>query len=147
MLEIVPISFKEAKDYVNKYHRHLKATMKGCKFVIAVSNNDIIVGVAIVGRPIARYLNDGWTLEINRTCTDGTKNVNSMLYAACWRVAKNMGYKKLITYIRKDETGNSLKAANFKIVAEVKGRLWNNKSRPRVENEIIDKLRFEIIKK
>ena len=145
MLEIVPITFREAKEYVNKYHRHLKATMKGYKFAIACSDGEKIVGVAIVGRPIARHLNDGWTLEVLRTCTDGTKNVNSMLYGASWRVAKNLGFKKLISYVRADETGNSLKAAGYKIVAEVKGKSWNRKSRPRVENEIIDKLRFEII--
>lgn len=86
--------------------------------------NGEIVGVAIVGRPVSRYLGDGWTLEVNRLCTDGTKNACSFLYSATWRVAKNLGYKKLITYILDSENGASLKASGWKCVGKCGGKCW-----------------------
>ena len=57
------------------------------------------MGVAICGRPVARRLDDGYTLEVNRLCTDGTPNACSILYAAAYRAARAMGYNKVITYI------------------------------------------------
>ena len=90
MLELVPISLKEANEFVKRYHRHHKPVV-GHKFSVAAAVNGAVVGVAIVGRPVSRYLDDGWTLEVNRLCTDGTKNACSFLYSAAWRAAKNMG--------------------------------------------------------
>ena len=87
-LHIVPIKQDEAKAYINQKHRHHKAPV-GSIFQVAAAKDGKIVGVAMVGRPIARKLDNGWTLEVNRLCTDGTKNACSMLYSACWRVAKN----------------------------------------------------------
>lgn len=132
-LEIVPISLKEANIFVSNFHRHNKPVI-GHKFSMAVSDGEKIVGVCIVGRPIARYLDDGWTLEVNRTCTNGEKNVNSMLYAAAWRAAQAIGYKRLITYTLPSESGSSLKGAGFKILAEkCGGGTWNRKSRLRID--------------
>lgn len=103
------------------------------------------MGVATIGRPVARMLDDGWTLEVNRLCTDGTKNACSKLYSAAWRVAKNMGYKKLITYILDSENGSSLFASNWKCVGERGGGSWNVKSRPRVDKHPLPKkLLFEV---
>lgn len=85
-LELVPMTLKEANAFTEQHHRHHKP-VTGHKFSIGVSNGEEIVGVAIVGRPVSRHLDDGWTLEVNRLCTDGTKNVCSMLYAASWRAA------------------------------------------------------------
>lgn len=85
------------------------------------------VGVAICGRPVSRHLDDGLTLEINRLCTDGTKNACSILYGACARIAKNMGYKRVITYILKSENGASLKASNFICEGEAGGEVWTGK--------------------
>ena len=84
-------------------------------------------GVAICGRPVSRHLDDGLTLEINRLCTDGTKNACSILYGACARIAKNMGYKRVITYILKSENGASLKASNFICEGEAGGEMWTGK--------------------
>jgi len=145
-LQIVPITLKEANEFVRRYHRHHKP-VPGCKFCVAVANeNNEIVGVAIVGRPVARYLNDGWTLEVSRTCTDGTKNANSMLYGAAWRVARALGYRKLITYTLPEESGISLRAAGWRCVGEAGGDSWNrpNCGRPRVDLEPLQiKLRWE----
>ena len=98
MLEIVPMTLAEANAFVQKNHRHHKPVV-GHKYSLGCAAEDNIVGVAIVGRPVSRYLDDGWTLEVTRLCTDGTKNACSMLYAAAWRAARAMGYKRLITYI------------------------------------------------
>ena len=123
---------REANEFVREYHR-THQPVPGCKFCVAVSNGETIVGVAIVGRPVARHLDDGWTLEVNRTCTDGTKNVNSMLYGACQRAAFALGYKKLITYTLPEEGGASLRASNWKCIGQAGGRTWNRKNRPRVD--------------
>lgn len=112
---------------------------------MAAAVNGEIVGVAIVGRPVSRYLDDGWTLEVNRLCTDGTKNACSFLYSAAWRATKNMGYKKLITYILDTEKGTSLKASGWKCVGEAGGKRWTGVRRPEVDLYPAQmKLRFEI---
>lgn len=144
MLELVPISLKEANAFVERYHRHHKPVV-GHKFSIAASDGEKIVGAAIVGRPVSRFMDDGWTLEVNRLCTDGTKNACSFLYSAAWRAARNMGYKKLITYILKSENGASLKASGWKCVGEAGGLRWTGKRRPEVDLYPAQmKLRFEV---
>ncbi len=134
MLEIVPISLGEASAFITEHHRHHKPPV-GHKFSLGCAIGEKVVGVATVGRPVSRHLDDGWTLEVNRLCTDGTKNACSMLYAAAWRVAKNMGYRKLITYILDTESGVSLRAAGWKCVGKRGGGSWDrpNTARPRVD--------------
>lgn len=131
-LELVPITFKEATAFVKQHHRHHVPPLSW-KFGVAVSNRKKIVGVAIAGRPIARHLDDGWTLEVTRVCTNGTKNVSSMLYGACRRAGFALGYKRVITYILKSEPGTSLKAAGWKLIGERGGGSWSWKDRPRVD--------------
>lgn len=123
-MNIKPITFREASDYINKIHRHHNATV-GCKFCISiVDENSQLHGVAVCGRPVSRRLDDGLTLEINRVCTDGAKNACSMLYGACCRIAKAMGYKKVITYTLQSENGASLKASNFICEGQAGGKHW-----------------------
>lgn len=123
-MRIAPITFKEASAYINQHHRHHKATI-GCKFCISVVGDDgQLHGVAVCGRPVSRHLDDGVTLEINRVCTDGARNACSMLYSACCRIAKAMGYKKVITYILESENGASLKASNFVCEGGAGGTHW-----------------------
>ena len=132
MLEICPLSLKEANAFVEQHHRHHKP-VTGHKFSIGCTDGEKIVGVAIVGRPVSRYLDDRWTLEVNRLCTDGTRNACSFLYAASWRVAKALGYKKIITYILESESGASLRAVNWKCVGEAGGLKWTGKRRPQID--------------
>ena len=143
-LEIVPVDFAEANTFVAEYHRHHKS-MPGCKFSIGVSDGDKIVGVAMIGRPVARLLDDGWTLEVNRVATDGTKNACSMLYSAAWRAARAMGYRKLITYILSTEPGVSLTAAGWKCLGSCGGGTWNRRLRPRVDTHPLqEKIKWEM---
>lgn len=132
MLEVCPVSLKEANAFVEQHHRHHKPVV-GHKFSIACTDGEKIVGVAIVGRPVSRHLDDGWTLEVNRLCTDGTRNACSMLYAAAWRAARAMGYRKLITYILDTEPGTSLRAAGWKCVGQAGGLRWTGRRRPEVD--------------
>lgn len=125
-MKIIPITFREACDFINKHHRHHKPTV-GCKFCVGLAKEDSLVGVAVCGRPVSRFFDDGLTCEINRLCTDGTYNACSMLYGACCRVAKEMGYKKIITYILQSENGASLKASNFICEGEAGGTHWTGK--------------------
>lgn len=122
-MEIRPITFRQASDFINRYHRHHRETV-GHKFSVGLFEGDQIIGCAVCGRPVSRYLDDGMTCEINRLCTDGTYNACSMLYGACCRIAKNMGYRKIITYILKSEPGTSLKAGNFICDGEAGGKIW-----------------------
>jgi hypothetical protein len=122
MLTVTPIHLEEANAFVAAHHRH-NAPVPGAKFSVAVSDDaGMVRGVAIVGLPKARMLCDGWTLEVNRTCTDGTANANSMLYGAAWRAAKAMGYLRLVTYTQHDESGVSLRAAGWTKVRDLKPR-------------------------
>jgi len=142
-LQIVPINQKEAKEFMKRHHRHHKPPV-GSVFQIACAKDEKICGVVIVGRPVARMLQDDWTLEVTRLCTNGVKNACSMLYAAAWRVARALGYRKLITYILETETGTSLKAAGWKCIGKCGGGSWNCKSRPRVDMHPTQmKIRFE----
>lgn len=122
-MEIRPITLKEASNFINSYHRHHKATV-GHKFSVGLYEGDKLIGCAVCGRPVSRFLDDGLTCEINRLCTDGTRNACSMLYGACCRIAKEMGYRKIITYILKSEDGASLKASNFICDGEAGGTHW-----------------------
>ena len=129
---IVPISLKEANSFVEKYHRHHNPVV-GHKFSIGVvDDNENLVGVAIVGRPVSRHLDNGKTLEVTRLCTDGTYNACSFLYSRCAKIAKDMGYEKIITYILETENGASLKASGWELEQEkAGGGSWNVPSRPR----------------
>ena len=122
-MEIRPITFREACEFVNRHHRHHSATI-GCKFCIGLFRDGEMVGCAVNGRPVSRILDDKLTCEINRLCTDGTKNACSMLYGASCRVAKAMGYKRIITYTLKSENGSSLRASNFVCDGEAGGIRW-----------------------
>ena len=128
LYEIRPITLATAKEFVTAHHRHNKAPT-GHKFSIGLYYGEGLVGVAVVGRPIARHLDNGLTAEVTRTCTLGDRNANSRLYAAAWRAAKAMGYTKMITYTQADETGASLRAAGFVLTEELPARKsWSESS-------------------
>lgn len=120
----VPMSLKEANNFVSAYHRHNGRTVRdGGKFAIGCSNGDGLVGVAIVGNPISATYMDGYTAEVTRLCAredEHQKNTESFLYAACWRAVRAMGYLRLITYTLKIESGTSLRAAGWRILHETK---------------------------
>ena len=143
---LVPVELDEANYFVEQHHRH-HGPVVGHKFSLAVAKGieGDIVGVAIVGRPVSRVLDDWWTLEVTRLCTDGTKNVASMLYRAAWRATVALGYRKLITYVLCFEDGVSLRAAGFRCIGETKGRSWSCPSRPRIDKHPLqDKFRWEL---
>ena len=131
-MEIRPITLREANSFITKYHRHHNPTV-GCKFAIGCFETEKMVGCAVCGRPVSRHFDDGFTCEINRVCTDGTFNACSMLYGACCRIAKEMGYKKIITYILQSENGASLKASNFTCEGVAGGVKWTG-SRDKGQN-------------
>lgn len=145
----IPLNLNEANMFVATHHRHSRPVV-GHRFSIGAAINDSLVGVAIVGRPIARMLQDDFTAEVLRTCVkeSAPKGTNSFLYARCWKAWKAMGGRKLITYTLKSESGASLRGAGWKVIAEVKGnRQWDTPSRPRELRDIYEqqKLRWEIV--
>ena len=144
MLTIVPISFKDACQFVDLHHRHHRPP-QGHKFSIGVSDAGRLVGVATVGRPVARRLDNGTTLQVTRVCTDGTRHACSMLHAACWRAAKALGYQTIVTYILDTEPEISLHAAGWTCAGKSGGYSWNVPSRPR-QDKCPHQLKIKFIK-
>ena len=127
-----PVTFKVACEFVATWHRHHKPP-QGWKFGIAAFEDDRMVGVVMVGRPVARKLDDGFTLEVTRCCTDGTKNAPSFLYSAAWRAARAMGYHRIIIYLLAEEPGTTMKAVDWRMVHQTPGKSWSVPSRPRTD--------------
>lgn len=133
MLELSPVTLMEAMEFVRAHHRHHRPPQGGL-FAIGVASRGEIVGVAIVGRPVARHIAaEGYTAEVTRCCTLGRLNACSMLYGACWRAARALGYRRLITYTLQSESGTSLRAAGWRLIGEAGGGSWSRRRRPRVD--------------
>lgn len=144
-LRAMPMDLGGANEFVLRHHRH-HGKVVGHKFSIGAEREGTLVGVVIVGRPVSRHRDDGLTLEITRLCTDGTKQVASFLYGHAARAAFALGFRRIGTYIRKDEPGTSLKAAGWRMIAETPGRSWSVPSRPRKDKtDLIPRMLFERI--
>ena len=150
LLKLAPISIREANEFVTSFHRH-NSPVQGGKFAIAAASDAGIIGVAITGRPVARKLQDGYTLEVLRVCVVDTapKGSCSFLYSRSWKVAQALGYRKLITYTLATESGASLRGAGWRIIgtteARTEGKGWT--SRPNRDWQPIygqQKLRWEV---
>lgn len=143
-LELTRIELDEANAFVTQHHRHHRPVV-GHLFSLGAALGDKIVGVAIVGRPVARMRDDGETAEVTRLCTDGTRNACSFLYGACARAAFALGFKRIGTYILASEPGTSLAAVGWRMVGETKGGSWSRGRFPRVDKHPTQaKLLFEV---
>jgi len=130
-LYLVPVSQRIAKECVERWHRH-NAPPVGSLFQVGAALDGELVAVGIAGRPVARHYDDGQTVEITRVASSGVDNATSFLYAALRRAAFALGYTRVITYTQADESGASLRAAGYRVVASRPPRKgWNTVSRPR----------------
>lgn len=130
-LYVVQVTLDEANAYVDRHHRHSKPTLSH-KWSLGAVANGVIVGVAIIGRPIGRRLQDGWTLEVLRVCTIGHRNACSFLYGASWRSIRALGFRRGITYTTTEETAASVRAAGWvRDGGHTTPRSWSVPSRPR----------------
>lgn len=131
MLRLVPVTRDVAFAFVDSHHRH-HGRPQGYRFAVGAADGEQLVGVAIAGRPVARMLDDGHTLEIVRVATDGTPNACSLLYGACWRAGRALGYDTAVTYTQQGESGASLRAAGWCIDAQLAPRAgWDTPTRRR----------------
>lgn len=138
------MTLREANAFVGQYHRH-HGPARGCLFCVGASDGAEIVAVAVVGRPVARMLQDGFTAEVIRLASTGVRNACSLLYAAAWRAARAMGYRRLVTYTLPEEGGASLRAAGWRCLGQAGGGSWSRKDRPRVDTHPTQaKLRWEV---
>lgn len=150
MIELRPLTLREANAAVARWHSHHKP-VRGCRFCIGAFVDGVLVGAAIVGRPVAQVLDDGLSFEVTRLCTDRHPHVASRLLGATWRAARAMGCRRLVSYTRKDEAGTCYRAAGWQ-PAEVPGRPWTtgnkqNRWLPGLyepSSEIVDRVRWEI---
>jgi len=131
-LRVIPLTLADANAFVVQHHRHHKPVV-GHKFSLGAAKDGEVVGVAIVGRPVSRIRDDGWTLEVTRLCTDSTRNACSFLYGAAARAAFALGYRRIGTYTLPSEGGSSLRACGWKLIGERGGGGWSCPSRPRVD--------------
>lgn len=129
-LAAFPIGWREAVAFIKDVHRHHQPP-QGWKFGVGAKQGEKVVGVVMVGRPVARMLDDGHTAEVIRLATDGTKNACSFLYGAARRAAFELGYQRIITYILEGEPGTSLKASGWRYVGPAGGGSWSRPSRKR----------------
>jgi hypothetical protein len=143
-LDLVPVTLADAHAFVAQHHRHHRAAQGGL-FAVGCASGVDIVGVAVVGRPVARRLNDGFTAEVVRLCClEGFANCCSKLYGAAWRACRALGYRRCVTYTLASESGSSLLGAGWQLVGEVRGGTWSRTSRPRVDRHPTQsKLRWE----
>lgn len=125
-LTLAPCTLEEANAFVAEHHRHHSPTPVA-KFSIAAAKDGAVVGVVIVGLPKARLAMDGWTLEVTRLATDGTRNACSLLYGAARRAAFALGYSRILTYTLVEEEGASLRAAGFTLEATITGESWKRR--------------------
>ncbi|MEB9897768.1 GNAT family N-acetyltransferase [Bacillus cereus] len=135
----VPISFsfRTACEFINKHHRHHNAP-QGMKFAIGMSNGQKTVGVLIAGRPVSRHRDDGLTLEVTRLCVlQAYRHVCSQLYAVARRIARELGYRSIITYTLEEESGASLRAIGFQLVGVSNRGSWNSSMRKREDKHPI----------
>ncbi|GAB2858447.1 hypothetical protein GCM10022221_67440 [Actinocorallia aurea] len=133
-LSVIAVPFSLACAFVDAHHRH-HAAPQGHRFSLgAATGRGVLVGVAIVGRPVARKFDDGATVEVTRVATDGTPNACSLLYGAAWRTAKAAGYRRAITYTQDGESGASLRGAGWLPAGSRRARPgWDRPSRPRTD--------------
>lgn len=133
-LYVVPCELDEANAFVRQHHRHLGPVV-GHRWSVAVADpSGTVRGVAIVGRPIGSADQDGWTVQILRSATDGHPNAASALNAACLRAAFSLGYRRVLSFNLRGESGASYRAAGFRLVGETKDkRGWSRSCRPRVD--------------
>ncbi len=136
-LKLTPITYRVARAFVLENHRHHKPP-QGWLFGTGIESEGKLIGVVMVGRPVARKLDDGETAEVTRLCVlDGFPNACSMLYSAAWRAAKALGYVRMLTYILAEEHGASVKAAGWKFMYSTPGRSWSVPSRQRTDTHPI----------
>ena len=143
-IHVVPLTLKQANELIARLHRHHKP-VQGHRFTIGAARADgVLVGAAVVGRPVARMVDQYRVAEVTRLVTDGTRNACSLLYSAAARAAKAMGFQKIQTYILADEPGTSLRAAGWVMEAKTDGGDWNRPSRGgrRVDQPMMEKQRW-----
>ncbi|MFJ2739697.1 XF1762 family protein [Streptomyces sp. NPDC087440] len=134
-LHVVPVRSRAAKDFVRAWHRHHPPSAGQVFAVGAADDTGVLRAVAVVGRPVARHLDDGATLEVTRIATDGVRNANSLLLGASWRAAKALGYRRLVTYTQESEGGASLRGAGWRLIARRPARRgWHTAARPRTDH-------------
>lgn len=152
--DIIPVTIRAANDFVEKYHRHNKK-VQGARFAVGCLSNLELVAVGIVGRPVARKLDNGLTAEITRLCAmpGAPKNACSFLYGRCWRIWQQMGGKRMITYTFVKEDGGSIRATGWRMIGATRGfgdhlKGWQTRpNREKQDNVKEPKYRWEITKK
>ena len=128
-VKTIPLTLAQANELIAAWHRHHKPAT-GHRFSVGcVLTVSVVVGAAIVGRPVARKTDQYLVAEVTRLVTTGEKNACSFLYSACARIAREMGFERIQTFILEDEPGTSLIAAGWKFegFTDSKPHKWHSR--------------------
>jgi len=141
----VPLTLKEANEFVTTHHRHNKKC-QGHRFSIGCIKDNDMVGVAICGRPLSRRLDSQLVLEVLRVCIKdpAPKNACSYLYARAWKIWQSMGGNKILTYTLASESGASMRAVGWDKVSETKPLSKNAKGWETRDNRQTQPVNFQL---
>lgn len=146
----VPLTLRQANEVVKNFHRH-NEPVNIAKFAIGAECEGSLVGVCIIGRPVSRVLDDGYTVEVRRCCVfnDSPKGTCSFLYASAWRAWRAMGGRKIITYTLQSESGDSLRGAGWSVIHQTTKRNdigWGNRDNRQMQDVSREpKFRWEMV--
>lgn len=144
---VEPCSLSRAQAFVLTRHRHCRPPV-GHRFSGALFNGITLVGVVMVGRPVARMIDHSTTCEINRLCIDTglpeplRHNGASQLLAWACREAAHRGFSRVITYTLPEESGASLRASGFAANGLTRGGRWGRGGRLRETHNAQPKRRW-----
>jgi len=140
-MNAVPVTLAEANAFVGAFHRHHKAVV-GHRWSVGVEEFGVLIGVVIVGRPVARKTEQYRVAEVTRLCTNGAKNACSFLYGLAARIAKEMGYRHIQTFLLPTESGVSLKAAGWVFDGVCNAASWQTRTGRRTDQPTEPKHRW-----
>lgn len=141
---IVPLTLPQANALVAKWHRH-HHPLRIHRFSIGLTNDEgELIGAAIMQKPASASSDQHLTLEVARLVVnpslpprgDGHANAAcSRLYGACARIAKEMGFERIQTFILDTEPGTSLKAAGWTLDRRTKWSKWDHRADGRLRRD------------
>jgi len=125
-IQAVRVELKEANAFIDVTHRHHKP-VRGHRFSIGAECGGKLVGIATIGRPVAPKTDKKHIAEVTRLASNGSKNVCSFLYGKAARIARELAFKKIQTFVLLSEPGTSLKAAGWVCEGKTGDGDWTNR--------------------
>ena len=134
------LSLRDAHAFVAKHHRHHLPAVGGI-VALGLWEDERLVGVGVLGRPVSRQLQHQGAVEVTRLCVIAPHAASALL-GRLRRVAQSLGFVKVVTYIESHESGISLGAAGWEQLDIQPAREWSRIKRPRTASRVIPRTRW-----